>query len=320
MKRELIKNLFLFFIFIFAVYSGIFFGSEIYPFKKILNLSEIEKAIIYKIRIPRVICAFIVGAGLSISGVVLQSVLKNPLAESYTLGISGGASLGIVIGLLRGNIYLIPFFAFIGSIFSLFLILSISIIKKLSTSSIILAGISLNFIFSSLVLFLISISNYEKFHSTVLFLFGDLSSFSTKILIYSGIVIFFAFIFLFLSGKVYDIISIDEEKAKTLGINVNFEKNLTYFISCLISSLCVSLSGIIGFVGLIIPHIVRGIFGSIHKKVIPVSFIMGGNFLILCDTISRVIIRPVEIPIGVITGFFGGIFFLILLFKTEKIW
>ena len=185
MKKELLKNLCIFFIFIFTIYFGIFCGSEIYSFKKFLNLSEIEKAIIYKIRIPRVICAFIVGAGLSISGVILQSVLKNPLAESYTLGISGGASLGIVIAFLTGNIYLIPFFAFIFSISSLFLILSISIIKKFSTSSIILAGISLNFIFSSLVLFLISVSNYEKFHSTVLFLFGDLSSFSIKILISS---------------------------------------------------------------------------------------------------------------------------------------
>ncbi|MCS7180596.1 MAG: iron ABC transporter permease, partial [bacterium] len=102
--------------------------------------------------------------------------------------------------------------------------------------------------------------------------------------------------------------------------NVNFEKYITYFIICLISSLCVSLSGIIGFVGLIIPHIARGLFGSIHKKIIPISFILGGSFLIFCDTISRVIIRPVEIPVGVITGFFGGIFFLTLLIKTEKIW
>jgi iron complex transport system permease protein len=320
MKSEMWKIVAVFFLLIFAVYFGIFWGSEIYSLKKFFNLSEIEKTIIYKIRIPRVICAFIVGAGLSISGIVLQSVLKNPLAESYTLGISGGASLGTAIALVIGNIYLIPFFAFIGSISTLFLILSISIIKRFSTSSIILAGISLNFIFSSLVLFLVSVLNYEKFHSTVLFLFGDLSSFSTKILIYSGILIFLSFIFLSLSGKVYDIISIDEEKAKTLGINVNFEKNLTYFISCLISSICVSLSGIIGFVGLIIPHIARSIFGSIHKKVIPISFIIGGSFLIICDTISRVIIRPVEIPIGVITGFFGGIFFLFLLFKTEKIW
>ena len=320
MKKELLRNFFILFIFLFAIYLGIFWGSEIYSFKKFLNLSEIEKTIIYKIRIPRVICAFVVGAGLSISGVVLQSVLKNPLAETYTLGISGGASLGIVIGLLSSKIYLIPLFAFIGSISSLFLILSISIIKRFSTSSTILAGISLNFIFSSLVLFLISVLNYEKFHSTVLFLYGDLSYFSTKILVFSGILIFLCFIFLYLSGRVYDIISIDEEKAKTLGINVIFEKNLTYFISCLISSLCVSLSGIIGFVGLMIPHITRSIFGSIHKKVIPGSFIIGGSFLILCDTISRVIIRPIEIPLGVITGFFGGIFFLFLLFKVEKIW
>jgi len=314
------KIIFLILFFIFAIYFGIFFGSRIYTFKEIFNLSEIEKNILLKIRIPRVICAFIVGAGLSISGCVLQAVLKNPLAESYTLGISGGASLGITIGIIVGRINSIPLFGFIGAIIPLFLILSISTIKKLSTSSIILAGISLNFIFSSFVLFLISSIRYEKFYSTVLFLFGDLSSFSEKILVYSGVLIFIFSVFLTLSGRVYDIISIDEEKAKTLGINVNFEKNISYFIACFITSLCVSLSGIIGFVGLIIPHIVRIIFGSLHRKIIPFSFIIGGAFLIICDTISRTIIRPIEIPVGVITGFFGGIFFLFLLIKAEKIW
>ncbi|MGC8976099.1 MAG: FecCD family ABC transporter permease [Candidatus Ratteibacteria bacterium] len=314
------KNLFFILFFIFSIYFGIFFGSKIYTLKDIFNLSEIEKTIFLKIRIPRVICAFIVGSGLSISGAILQSVLKNPLAESYTLGISGGASLGIAIGTILGKVYSIPFFAFFGSIFSLFLIISLSIIKKFSTSSIILAGISLNFICSSLVLFLISISHYEKFHSTVLFLFGDLSSFSEKILIYASFLIFASFLFLTFSGRIYDILSIDEEKAITLGVNVNFEKNFAYFISCLISSLCVCLSGIIGFVGLIIPHIVRAIYGSIHKKLIPFSFLTGGCFLVLCDTISRILIRPVEIPVGVITGFFGGIFFLFLLFKETKIW
>jgi len=314
------KVLLLILFFLLSIYFGVFFGSKIYTFKEIFNLSEIEKTILLKIRIPRVICAFIIGAGLSISGCVLQSVLKNPLAESYTLGISGGASLGIAIGAVIGKVYSIPLFAFAGSVISLFLILTISIIKKLSTSSIILAGISLNFISSSLVLFLISSTKYEKFYSTVLFLFGDLSSFSTKILFYSGILIFLSFIFLTFSGRVYDIISVDEDKAKTLGINVPLEKNITYFFACLISALCVSLSGIIGFVGLIIPHIVRTLFGTIHKKIIPASFITGGAFLIICDAISRVILRPVELPVGVITGFFGGIFFLSLLIKAEKIW
>lgn len=314
------KNFFLILFFLFSIYSGIFFGSKIYKFSEIFNLSETEKTIFLKIRLPRVICAFVVGGGLSIAGAVLQSVLKNPLAESYTLGISGGASLGITIGVITGNINSIPLFSFLGSILSFFLILAISSIKKFSNTGIILSGISLNFISSSLVLFLISVLNYEKFQSTVLFLFGDLSSFSPKILFYSSILIFLSLCFLTFSGRIYDILSIDEDKAKTLGINVNLEKNLSYFIVCLISSLCVCLSGIIGFVGLIIPHITRGLFGQIHKKIIPVSFLIGGSFLIMCDTISRTLIRPVEIPVGVITGFFGGIFFLSLIIKAEKIW
>lgn len=314
------KIFFLILFFLFSIYFGIFFGSKIYTFGEIFNLNDIEKTVLLKIRIPRVICAFVVGAGLSISGAVLQSILKNPLAESYTLGISGGASLGIIIGVILGKINSIPLFSFLGSIFPLILIILLSTIKNFSITSVILAGISLNFICSSLVLFLISITNYEKLHSTILFLFGDLSSFSEKILLYASSLIILSLIFLTVSGRVYDILSIDEEKAKTLGINVKLEKNLTYFTSCLISSLCVCLSGIISFVGLIIPHIVRGFFGSVHKKIIPISFILGGSFLIICDTISRIVIRPVEIPVGVITGFFGGIFFLSLLLKKEKIW
>ncbi|MCM8766705.1 MAG: iron ABC transporter permease [Candidatus Omnitrophica bacterium] len=314
------KYIFLFLFFLFSIYFGILFGPKIYRFKEIFNLSETEKTIFLKIRIPRVICAFVVGAGLSISGCVLQSILKNPLAESYTLGISGGASLGVTIGVIIGKVYSIPLFSFFGSMFSLFIILSLSIIKKLSVTSIILAGISINFICSSLVLFLVSISSHEKIYSTLFFLFGDLSSFSEKILFHSAILIFICFIYLTFSSRIYDILSTDEDKAKTLGVNINFEKNFAYFLTCLISSLCVSLSGIIGFVGLIIPHIIRGLFSSIHKKLIPISFIFGGSFLIICDTISRIIIRPIEIPVGVITGFFGGIFFLILILKSEKIW
>lgn len=303
---------------LFSFYFGIFYGSFNYSIFQLKNLSELERTIILKIRIPRVLCAFVVGAGLSISGNVLQSILQNPLAESFTLGISGGASLGIAIGVIFGKLHSIPFFAFLGGIISLFIILSLSVIKKFSSSLIILSGVSLNFIFSSLVLFLISVSKYEKFHSTILLLLGDLSSFSEKILLYGGIIIFLSFLFLLFSSRVYDILSIDEEKAISLGINVNLEKNIAYFLSCLISSICVSLSGIIGFVGLIIPHLSRFIFGSKSNISIFTSFFLGGSFLILCDTISRTVIRPVEIPVGVITGFFGGIFFLSLLIKSKR--
>jgi len=120
--------------------------------------------------------------------------------------------------------------------------------------------------------------------------------------------------------KTLDILSIGEEKSITLGVEVEKEKRKILFIASLITALCVSLSGIIGFVGLIIPHIVRIIFGNLHKYLLPLSIFVGGTFLILSDTLSRVIIRPLEIPVGVITGFWGGLFFLFLLFKGEKIW
>jgi len=247
--KFLLVILFFVFCFIFAILSG----TEFFTIKQIFNLSclsEIEKTILFKIRLPRVITAFVVGAGLSISGVIFQAILKNPLAESYTLGISGGATLGICIGVILGNVSIIPFFAFIGSILSISIILFASNFKKFSNPSLILLGVILNFIFSSFVLFLLSIFKNEKFQQTFIYLLGDLSS--TPFVLFkflSPLILFFSFLSL-LFYKELDILSIGEEKATTLGIEVEKQKRKMLFISSLISSLCVSLSGILALLDL----------------------------------------------------------------------
>jgi|LSQX01.3.fsa_nt_gb iron complex transport system permease protein len=305
-------------LFLTTLILGISVGVKNINFLHFFSLSELDKTILLRIRIPRILATFIVGAGLSVTGSVLQATLKNPLAESYTLGISGGASLGICVGIIMGKVLVIPFFAFIGALASVSIILTASIKKRLSNTSIILLGVALNFLFSSFVLFLLAVVKNDKFQSTMLWLIGDFSSFPTKILPLSFIIILCLSLYFVFSGKIYDILSLGDEKATSLGINVEKEKRTSFFLSCIIVGLCVSLSGLIGFVGLVSPHISRYFFGTPHKKNLPATFLIGATFLMSADTIARTLIKPIEVPVGVITGFFGGLFFLFMLLHRRE--
>lgn len=310
-----IKYIAVFFFFVISIIAGLSLGTEFYTPGRFLSLSDIDKTILLNIRVPRILAAFIIGAGLSITGAVLQAILKNPLAESYTLGLSGGASLGIAIGVLVGRTGLTPYFTFLGAMLSLFIVLASSIKKRFSNPTVILLGVALNFLFSSFVLFIIAVAKNQQFQATMLRLIGDISYFPSNLLYLCLILITLISLFLILSGRVYDVISIGDEKAISIGLNLEKEKRTALFLCCVITGLCVSLGGIIGFVGLVIPHITRFFFGPSHRRALTVNFIGGGSFLILADTLSRTLIRPLEIPAGVITGFFGGLFFLSILLK-----
>ncbi|HNS32704.1 MAG TPA: iron ABC transporter permease [bacterium] len=308
----------LLFIFIISILSGICLGTKNFGIPGFFSLSGIDRLILFEIRIPRVLAGFIVGAGLSVAGSVLQAILRNPLAESYTLGISGGASLGICMGVLLGKFEVIPYFAFMGSIASILVILAVSSKKRFSNTTLILLGVALNFLFSSLVLFIMAVVKNDKFQSTLLWLIGDISYFPAKILMPSIIIISLISAYISFSGRIYDILSMGDEKAVSMGIDTYREKRSAFLLCCIIVGFCVSLSGIIGFVGLIIPHVSRFFFGSTHRKNLPASFIAGGSFLVLADTLARTLIKPVEIPVGVITGFFGGLFFIAMLLRSKQ--
>ncbi|MCM8821056.1 MAG: iron ABC transporter permease, partial [Candidatus Omnitrophica bacterium] len=191
-----------------------------------------------------------------------------------------------------------------------------------SNPTVILLGVALNFLFSSLVLFIIAVARNQQFQATMLRLIGDISYFPTNLLYGCLFTVTIISLFLILSGRVYDVISLGDEKAISIGINIEKEKRLALIFCCIITGLCVSLGGIIGFVGLIIPHITRFFFGPSHRRALGVNFFTGGSFLILADTLARSMIRPLEIPVGVITGFFGGLFFLSILLKGKykEIW
>jgi len=300
---------------VLAIAAGLSLGTEFFGLMRFLSLSETDKTILFHLRIPRVMAGFIVGAGLSVTGAVLQAVLKNPLAESYTLGISGGASLGICLGVLLGRVAVIPFFAFLGAVISIMIVLLASIRRRFSNPTVILLGVALNFLFSSFVLFVMAVVRNEQFQSTMLWLIGDISYFPGRLLSAGMVFITLISAFMVLSGRVYDLMSIGEEKAVSMGLDMEREKKVALLLCCIIVGFCVSLAGIIGFVGLIIPHMTRFFFGSTHRRSLPVNFLAGGSFLVLADTLARTLIRPVEIPVGVITGFFGGLFFLSILLR-----
>ncbi|MFH1504438.1 MAG: iron ABC transporter permease [Candidatus Omnitrophota bacterium] len=281
--------------------------------------SGIERDIIWQIRVPRIILGLLVGAGLACCGAVFQGLLRNPLAEPYTLGISGGAALGASLGVIL-KVYggWLPVFAFCGSTISVFAIYSIASRKHFSNSVLILAGVILSFLFSSLVFLIFSLSKAEDVHGIVLWLMGDLSSASNSLIrvipffILPGIAALLAF------SRDLNILTLGEEKATHLGVNSAKVKKILFISASCITGACVAASGIIGFVGLIIPHFVRKFTGVNHCLLIPASCIAGGAFLILCDALARVIIRPLELPVGVITGVFGGIFFLVFLLRSKR--
>lgn len=294
-------------------------GAVKFNLLKVLKLSGIERLIFFKIRLPRVINGTIVGASLAISGVILQCLLRNPLAEPYTLGISGGASLGITLAVLfRLKALSLPFAGFLGALVSVILVYFIAEKKGFSTSALILAGVILNFLFSSSVLFLFALARPEDVHATLLWLMGDLSGsepeFSLLVLI-----LFFPFLLLILrqSSKL-DILNLGDEKAFYLGIESIKLRRRLFIITSYLSGIAISAGGLIGFVGLLIPHFMRKVFGPAHKKLLIAASIGGASFLLLSDLLARTLISPLELPVGVITGLCGGFFFVILLLKLKE--
>lgn len=283
------------------------------------NCSGIERDIIWRIRFPRVILGLLVGAGLACCGAVFQGLLRNPLAGPYTLGVSGGAALGVSLGVVLDvcGIYL-PFLAFAGSGISIFLVYAIALKKYFSNPTIILGGVILSFLFSSLVFLIFSISKAEDVHGIILWLMGDLSSAQTSLIKAMPFFILPGIGLLLVFSRDINILTLGEEKAFHLGVNSKQVKKILFITASFITGACVAASGIIGFVGLIIPHFLRKIVGVDHRVLLPASCITGAIFLILCDTLARTIIRPLELPVGVITGIFGGVFALSFLLKSKR--
>lgn len=303
-------------------------GAVKIPLHNIINFffnketEEHHRIIISQLRLPRILMAILVGGGLSISGVILQALLRNPLAEPYILGISSGGTFGAVIAISFGfgyGLFIIPFSAFVGSLLVIFIVfIAAERQGKLEPNRLILTGIMIGAFFNSLIL-LIMVIKHRETKEAFLWLIGNLSSTNITPLFIVTPTIILSLIIIYSKAKNYNLISLGDETAESLGLEVEKFKKFSYFIASLVTAISVSFNGIIGFVGLVIPHLMRIIFGSDHKLLIPASFISGAIFLLLIDTIARTIVSPIEIPIGAITAIIGAPIFLILLLRKPQL-
>jgi len=283
-----------------------------------------EYNILFQIRLPRIILGLAIGGALSLAGVILQGLFRNPLVEPYTMGISGGAALGvslaIVLKLCRSmGLLTLPFAGFVGSGIVIMLIYFINIRRRaLKIQGLLLTGVMISFISSSLIMLVMAVSRAEDLHGIVFWIMGSLeepSWFLIKLMLFvslAGLVLSYIF------WKDLNALRLGEEEAAHLGINTERVKRMLFILASLLTGCAVSVGGIIGFVGLIVPHLVRMFIGSDHRILLVGSFLCGAGFLISCDTLARIIVAPSELPVGVITGILGGTFFIYALTRRGK--
>jgi iron complex transport system permease protein len=286
---------------------------------------NIDYEILIGIRLPRVILAALVGAALACSGVVLQAILRNPLADPYILGISSGAGLGVMTAAISGISWSflggspIGLFAFAGAIITVWLVWYIGhLTGKSQVTSLLLAGVVVNAFFSAIIMFLTSIAKSEQVVSTIFWLMGNITGKNLSVLFVSAGCILTGIIVLFTISHRLNVLALGQAEAKGLGVDVARTRIIAFAFAAFITAISVSLSGLIGFVGLIIPHGVRLAFGPDHRQLLPLSAIIGAAFLIIADTIARIIVAPAQLPVGVITAIAGGPFFLILLARHSR--
>lgn len=302
-------------------------GSIIPGVKNLIDASDISPQdikVIFDIRLPRIFMAIIVGIALSSSGVIFQGVFRNPMADPYIIGVSAGAAFGATIGLLfAGNIKLISLsttsiFAFLGAIGTTFLIYNISKIKgKISVLTLLLSGVALSSLLTSIISF-IMIYRTQDLAKVYFWIMGGLSnsSWTNFMTVMPVIVIIMAASSFFMRDL--NVMSLGDERANQLGVQTEKLKQVLLILASIMTAAAVSVSGIIGFIGLITPHIMRMIVGPDHKILYPTAAISGGIVLLLSDTIARIILSPREIPVGIITSIIGVPFFIYLLVKSKR--
>ncbi|MDR7811243.1 MAG: iron ABC transporter permease [Lacrimispora sp.] len=282
--------------------------------------------IIWQIRFPRVLLAMIVGAGLALCGVVMQASVQNPLADPYILGISSGGALGatfsIMLGFGAGGMlgeFGVATWAFIGALSAAALVLVLaSIGGKTSSVKLVLAGTVINALCSASSNFIIYFAkNSEGIRSVSFWTMGSLASAEWDTLPLVSAVVIAAIIFFLFQSRVMNTMLMGEETAITLGVNLNFYRRLYMVISSVVTGVLVSSCGIIGFVGLIIPHIIRSIVGSDHKRLVPAAILFGGLFMMWTDIFARTVIPNGEMPIGIVTSLFGAPVFMYILIRKS---
>lgn len=310
------RNLILLLLCIICMTCGVFFGS------RVLRMDEIFSSPIAELRFIRIMAAFVIGGSLGLTGLVLQALLKNVLAEPFTLGISGGAGIGaalsFVLGLKALSLYAVPFSALAGALIVLGAVLFISKRGNYGTESLLLSGVIAGTICSSILMYILSAAQTEDLANITWWMLGDLQSVDLDLLIFQAIYALLAVMLVQFFAADINILSLGDEHAFYMGVNVRKINFILILAVSLLAAGTVALAGIISFCGLIVPHIVRRLFGSDHRKIIISTFLCGGIFLVLCDIGSRIIFVEREIPVGVLTALIGGPAFLFILNRRSK--
>lgn len=281
--------------------------------------------ILVQVRIPRVLLAAMVGAALAASGVIFQALLRNPLADPYILGVSSGAGLGAMLAVIGGLGWTlwgrspIAVFAFLGALGTVWLVWALGrITGKYQVTGLLLAGVVVNAFFSAMIMFLISIAKSQHLYATLFWLMGNMTEEDWFVLWVGGGCILAGIVALFFLGPQLNIISVGRQDARSVGVRVERVELAAFAVSAFITAVAVSLSGLIGFVGLIVPHAVRLVFGPDHRQLVPLSSLAGAVFLVVADTVARMVVAPAQLPVGVVTAMIGGPFFLFLLVTHSK--
>ena len=278
---------------------------------------------IFRLRLARTALGVVAGAGLSVAGVIFQAILRNPLAEPYVLGVSSGAGLGavlaIVLGLSAAGAWTLPATAFAGALGTILLVYALARTPTgtAPVQTLLLSGVVVSAVLGSILMFVVSVAPSEKLHGVVWWLLGNLQVFDWGLLRIVSAVVAAGLAVSVLFARDLNLMALGEEPAAHLGLDVEWTKKLFFLLASLMTGATVAACGLIGFVGLIVPHTVRLVAGPDHRRLVTASALAGAAFLVLADSVARTIIAPREVPIGVITAMLGGPFFLGLLRKRK---
>ena len=276
--------------------------------------------IVRELRVPRVLLAFLVGGSLGVSGAVLQAIVRNPLADPYLLGLSGGAGLGAVIAIAldAGAAWAVPASAFGGALLAVTLVYRLAVVsgRRLDPRVLLLAGVVVGAFAAAVMSAVIVLSDAPRLRNAFLWLLGGFSAAS-----WSALAIFAAYaavpmLLMVRSGRALDLLALGEETAQHLGADPERTKRIVYVAASLLTAASVATCGIIGFVGLVVPHAMRRLGSPLHAALLPASFLGGGAFLVAADTMARTVMRPVELPVGVVTALVGVPLFALLLRRS----
>lgn len=321
-------------ILIFAVLSAAFVGAcvvSLFCGAVRVPLAEIFESGSIDLRVARILLAIVAGAGLSVAGVIFQALFRNPLAEPYILGVSAGAGLGAAAAIVLVpamfsavpamlSTWTIPATAFIAGLGTIFLVYALARNRSgaAPVHTLLLSGVMVNAVFGSLLMFLVYAADSAKLHNVVWWLLGNLQIFDWGLLQACAIVVAGGLIVTALLSRDLNVITLGEEPAAHLGLNVERSKRLFLLLAALMTGATVAACGLIGFVGLIVPHSVRLVIGPDHRRLVPAAALAGATFLVMADSFARTLLPPGDIPIGVVTALLGGPFFFVLLRSKKR--